>query len=469
MAQTAVEANTTPPRRRADPSVVKIYCWVSGALLFALLAGVVAAGRHHLGLHVTAMVLWALVAAAADLLVVHPGRGISLSMSLPVTLAAAMLFSPAESCLIGFFGCLDPSELRRESTISRSVFNRCQVAVSVMAASLAFHASPGSLDRWPDVLIWSLLALAADAACNIVLIVPAISLRDRVSPGVSIVRMFGPVPAESLPLYCSMALIAPLLAIAYSAGGASGLVVSIVPLALARATLAHAHQLHDAQARIESKNVALRRAIEQIAQERRDERLALAGELHDEVLPPIFKVHLMGQVLRQDLASGRLLDLDSDIPELLSATDSAQRAIREVVRDMRKSPIGPGGLGQTLEMLARQLESSSNVRFLLELASTGGTDLAQLILYQVAREAMANAMKYSHEAEVRVTLSEESGFLRLVVSDDGAGFDIKAVDPTRHFGLTLMRERVAACGGRLTVLSRLGIGTNIVAEVPIDA
>ena len=48
--------------------------------------------------------------------------------------------------------------------------------------------------------------------------------------------------------------------------------------------------------------------------------MVVAGELHDEVLPPLFKVHLMGQVLRQDLDSGQLLNLDCDLPELLSAT-----------------------------------------------------------------------------------------------------------------------------------------------------
>jgi hypothetical protein len=41
---------------------------------------------------------------------------------------------------------------------------------------------------------------------------------------------------------------------------------------------------------------------------------AVAGDLHDDVLPALFKVHLMGEVLKQDLASGRLLDLDDDLP-----------------------------------------------------------------------------------------------------------------------------------------------------------
>ena len=70
-------------------------------------------------------------------------------------------------------------------------------------------------------------------------------------------------------------------------------------------------------------------ATDSLANERRDERQVLAGELHDEVLP-LFKVHLMGQVLRQDLDSGRQI-----LPELLTATEMAQSAIRDVVRGLR--------------------------------------------------------------------------------------------------------------------------------------
>ena len=56
----------------------------------------------------------------------------------------------------------------------------------------------------------------------------------------------------------------------------------------------------DAAKKIAAKDRALLTAAGQTLLERRDERIAVAGELHDEVLPPLFKVHLMGQVLRQD-------------------------------------------------------------------------------------------------------------------------------------------------------------------------
>ena len=64
----------------------------------------------------------------------------------------------------------------------------------------------------------------------------------------------------------------------------------------------------------------------------------MAAGLHDEVLPPLFKVHLMGQVLRQDLASGRLLALEEDLPALLGATENASDNMRELIRSLRIRP-----------------------------------------------------------------------------------------------------------------------------------
>ncbi len=150
----------------------------------------------------------------------------------------------------------------------------------------------------------------------------------------------------------------------------------------------------------------------------------MAGELHDEVLPPLFKVHLMGQVLRQDLNAGRLLDLDEDIPELLSATQAAQGAVRGVVGELRKSPIGPAGLRDTLRLLATQLESAGSPGIHLSLSEVEASELSQLLAYQVAREAMTNAARHSLADSIQVNLPQEKDRLRLVVDDDGIGFDL---------------------------------------------
>ena len=58
--------------------------------------------------------------------------------------------------------------------------------------------------------------------------------------------------------------------------------------------------------------------------------------------------------------------------------------------------------------------------------------------------------------------------LRLLVNDDGIGFDRAHVDSMSHFGLQLMKERVEAAGGRIVIDSLLGVGTTVAMSLPVD-
>jgi signal transduction histidine kinase len=72
---------------------------------------------------------------------------------------------------------------------------------------------------------------------------------------------------------------------------------------------------------------------------------------------------------------------------------------------------------------------------------------------------------------VAVSLGGKGAFVRLVVSDDGTGFDLKRIHPGQPgkggLGLLAMRERVACLGGRLTIRSGRRAGTRIEALVPV--
>jgi signal transduction histidine kinase len=407
-------------------------------------------------------------AAAGDLLVVRMNRSTALSMSFPITLAAAMLFRPGIAGLIALLGLIDPMEVRGESSPARIVFDRAQVGAAVTAAAMAFHASPGSVEIWPAVLIWSALALVVDCACNISLVVAALWVGTGERPLAILGRMAGPAPLQSAMLYLALGIMAPLIALSYKTAGWSALVAFLVPLAVARVALLQAHRLHFADTKIKQKDEALRRSAELVRDERRDERLVLAGELHDELLPSLFKVHLMGQVLRQDLIAGRLLELDDDLPELLTATELAQVTARDLVRDLRRSPLGPAGLVPTIELLIDELQGSSGIAIAPDIQAVSGSEAAQLVVYQVVREALSNAAKYAQADHVAVRVWTEEGMIRVLVCDDGVGFNSESVDTGRHFGLQLMRERVEAAGGSLVIDSGLGRGTTVAAVLPPD-
>jgi len=88
-------------------------------------------------------------------------------------------------------------------------------------------------------------------------------------------------------------------------------------------------------------------------------------------------------------------------------------------------------------------------------------------LYRIAQEALQNALKHSGAGRIGVELDLDPARTRLVVTDDGSGFD--PADPrvrSQHLGVTVMAERARAVGGRLDLRSGPGEGTTVTAEVP---
>ena len=454
--------------RLIDSTRVRFFLWLSSSILVLVVVGLVLGEWPRVSdASLGEFAIWVAAALASDLMLVRVGRGVTLSMALPVTLAAALLFPPGIAAGIAFLGCLDPNEVRGRSSAARMIFNRSQVAVATAAAALVFQAGHASPLIWPQVVAWSFLALIADFLVNAAFVVPTVALKNEVSVPVAFRGLFGSAPLQAIVLYASMCLIAPLLAAVYVIAGGWALVSFMVPLMLGREALARAERLHKAAEEIEAKNEAIRRTTESVSDERRDERVALAGELHDDLLPTLYHVHLMGQVMKQDLDAGRLLDLDRDLPDLLAATEMAQDSVRTIVGQLRRSSLGPDGLGGTIRQFARHLEARGAPSIILSLSEVPGSEQVHFVLFQVAREAMLNASRYSKSSVIRVELFDEGNELRLFVSDEGLGFDADRIDAQNHFGLQFMKERIEAIGGRLTIDSRLGKGTVVGVSVPV--
>jgi len=176
----------------------------------------------------------------------------------------------------------------------------------------------------------------------------------------------------------------------------------------------------------------------------------------------------MGQVVKNDFASGRLLDLEADVPDLVQSVETADSTLRDMVRSLRRSTIGPGGLVETLRLLAEQIEATAQIRVETDLKPVGGSPLIHLLAFQLAREALVNAAKHSRASTIVVALDQDEDSIRIQVSDDGDGFNPLTVDTSSHFGLQLMRERSELAGGSLVVSSGRGEGTLVLARLPME-
>jgi signal transduction histidine kinase len=85
-------------------------------------------------------------------------------------------------------------------------------------------------------------------------------------------------------------------------------------------------------------------------------------------------------------------------------------------------------------------------------------------LVYVVAEAFANTAKYAEASVVHVDVQAAPGVLRVGVRDDG----LRGADPVRGSGLTGLRDRAEAIGGKLSLHSPLAGGTSLVVELPLD-
>ena len=198
---------------------------------------------------------------------------------------------------------------------------------------------------------------------------------------------------------------------------------------------------------------------------REAERLRIARDLHDGVLQDLsYTAAAMGLIMLEVEGT----NLAEELQSAIDAVRRAARGLRDAVNDLRLEEEGGRSLPELVESLvqrnramARGCEISLEVGEGFPAAPSGeaGTQLLRVI-----QEALTNARRHSGAKSVSVTLRREGGDLVAEISDDGRGFEPEEI--SSGVGLSSMRERAAALGGRVEIESEAGRGTSVRVRVP---
>jgi signal transduction histidine kinase len=413
--------------------------------------------------------IWMFAVAICDLFPVTLWGEVNVTMSFPLLLAAAMVFPPFTAGMIALVGEFDVREVRRGISFTKTLFNRSQVCLATLTTSWIFHSVFGGDAReLPLVLLATTALLCVALALNTILVATGASLQFGVSVPEAVDMMCGGSPQRVLFSYLLLGQAAPVLAFVHLNAGAWALLACVAPIALGRQFFAQGKDLKEATRSAEERATLIQAISERISDERKDERLLVAASLHDDVLPPLFTIGVMSDLVRQDLATGDLAKLAEDVHTLKVAASTSSDAIRVIVRGLRESPLGADGLASALRVLLEEIRPRADADIWTRIDYKGGAGpTVELLIYQVAREVLRNCARHSGARNIHLVL-EESGpaTLELRIADDGCGFDPLAVDATGHFGLRLVEERVALAGGSTSLISQPGFGTTVSATFP---
>ena len=191
------------------------------------------------------------------------------------------------------------------------------------------------------------------------------------------------------------------------------------------------------------------------------ERRRLSREVHDRIGQTFTAIKLMLRRVPDDaLAPG-------DAQRLSAAIDEGVETARRISAELRPPLIDEIGLRAALEHLLGPFSADAGLQLRVVVADDQRLDERQSIAaYRIAREAATNVARYAQAGRIAVEGGVDGSVYRLVVADDGRGFDPQAVR-AGALGLVGMRERAAAIGARLALDSAPGRGTRVVLEIPL--
>lgn len=220
---------------------------------------------------------------------------------------------------------------------------------------------------------------------------------------------------------------------------------------------------------------ALRR---QLVEAEEAERRRLSRELHDELGQQLTGMSLGLEEARRltsmpDVARGDVESLGRRLEQLQALTREMTMAARYVALELRPPELDDMGFENALDTFVSGWSARFGVTAEVLVMGEGGEPMPADVassLYRIAQEALNNVAKHAGAKQVSVIVEKGAGQVRLIVEDDGCGFDIEATVSRarreRRLGIAGMQERAALLRGEMKIESSRGGGTAIFVRLP---
>jgi len=204
-----------------------------------------------------------------------------------------------------------------------------------------------------------------------------------------------------------------------------------------------------------------------LVQVQETERRQIARELHDEIGQA-----LTGLKLNLEISARQPPDATREnLSSALSLINDLMEYVRNLSLDLRPAMLDDLGLLDTLLWYFGRYSALTHVkvhcehtgmehRFPFEVETTA---------YRIVQEALTNVARHAQATQVKMSITEISGAIRMEISDNGKSFQVdKILSAKNHkrLGLIGMKERIEMVGGSLAIESAPGKGTTVRAEVP---
>lgn len=202
-----------------------------------------------------------------------------------------------------------------------------------------------------------------------------------------------------------------------------------------------------------------------------EERQRVAREVHDGLAQTLGYLNVQMGIVDHLLASDDLAKAKAELKTMTQVTRDAYEGLRLAIMDLR-TPLSPtGGLRRTLREYLQRFSLQTGIQCHFEGHRGSAATLspsAEVQLTRIVQEALANVKKHAPAAEVWLSVEANERLVRVIIRDNGPGFDPASVPQSGRYGLQTMRERAEGIGGSLLIESHADAGTRLEVTIPID-
>ncbi len=196
-----------------------------------------------------------------------------------------------------------------------------------------------------------------------------------------------------------------------------------------------------------------------------EERNRLARDLHDSVKQQVFAISMQLSAARTSITES-----DKAYSSVMEAERLAQQAGAELttlIHQLRPPGLERKSLIDAVKEHVNEWTRQNNIEAEMNISDVSVSLNAEQALFRVLQEALANVARHSKANKVMVTLKPENGNVKLMIEDNGIGYDAGRI--TKGIGLDSMKERLIAVNGEFEVSSLQPQGTRVTATLATDA
>lgn len=206
-----------------------------------------------------------------------------------------------------------------------------------------------------------------------------------------------------------------------------------------------------------------------IIEAQEEERRRLSREIHDGPAQMLANVMLRSELIGRIHQERGPEEALQEIKNVRKMVRSALYEVRRIIYDLRPMALDDLGLIPTLKKYVANIEEYNNtVVYFTSLGSDKRLHSKyEVAFFRLVQEATQNAIKHAEASKIDVKIEINKSNVTIIVRDDGKGFD-STQKTENSFGIIGMKERVEMLSGKIVIDSKLGIGTMVHIEVPIN-